>query len=176
MATDQEHSVTEDEQQARTVRGIGVSPGRGAGPGAQMAAPIAEPRRRRGLHFSSGRDAAQPSVAEHGQRVAQGLEEAAQRAGGASRDVLQTTAQMATDPMLVTAAQAYVRDERLSPPWAVWEAAADVAGQLTELGGYMAERVRDVVDVRDRLGASLAGLPTPGGRQRHDPFARAAGR
>jgi len=162
--------VTEDEQQARTVRGIGVSPGRAAGPVAQMAAPIAEPRSRRGLPFNSDLDAAAQSVAEHAQRVAQGLEEAAQRAGGASRDVLQTTAQMATDPMLVTAAQAYVRDERLSPPWAVWEAAADVAGQLTELGGYMAERVRDVVDVRDRIVASLEGLPMPGVPQRHDPF------
>lgn len=162
--------MTEDQHQARAVRGIGVSPGLAAGPVARMAAPIAEPPGRRGLPFDSDLEAAAESIEEHAKRVAQGLEDAAEQASGASREVLLTTAQMATDPMLVSAAKDHVRNERLSPAWAVWEAADDVARQLSELGGYMAERVRDVLDVRDRIVASLTGLPMPGVPQRHDPF------
>src|SRR5690625_2442732 len=77
---------------------------------------------------------------------------------------------MAADPTLVTAAQAKVREERKTPALAVWEAADAVAEQLTALGGYMAERARDVRDVRDRLVASLQGLPMPGIPQRTEPF------
>ncbi|MDD9204924.1 phosphoenolpyruvate-utilizing N-terminal domain-containing protein, partial [Georgenia sp. 10Sc9-8] len=79
-------------------------------------------------------------------------------------------AQMATDPTLVKTAQDAVRSQRLAPAPAVWAAAEDVAAQLAGLGGYMAERARDVRDVRDRIVARLLDLPVPGVPRREEPF------
>lgn len=162
--------MSSNQEQAKTVRGIGVSPGRAAGGVAQMAEGVAEPSRHEGLPTGVDAEAAAGSIGEHAEIVATRLNEAAERATGDSRDVLETTAQMAADPTLVAAAQQKVREAQLSPARAVWEAAGGVADQLAELGGYMAERVRDVHDVRDRIVSSLLGLPVPGVPQLAEPF------
>src|SRR5699024_2444834 len=100
----------------------------------------------------------------------QSLSTAAATASGASRELLETTAQMASDPTLLDAAQSAVRERRRPPALAVWQAADAVADHLLSLGGYMAERARDVRDVRDRIVASLLDLPLPGIPQREEPF------
>ena len=41
---------------------------------------------------------------------------------------------------------------------------------LASLGGYIAERVRDVQDVRDRLVSALTGRPAPGVPERSEPY------
>ena len=152
------------------VRGIGVSPGRAAGPVAQLAGAIPPPAPDERLSADADVEAAAAAVATHAGAVAEGLNASAETAEGEAAEILATTAQMAADPTLVTAAQAKVREERKTPALAVWEAADAVAEQLTALGGYMAERARDVRDVRDRLVASLQGLPMPGIPQRTEPF------
>ncbi|WP_127571195.1 phosphoenolpyruvate--protein phosphotransferase [Georgenia faecalis] len=152
-----------------SVSGIGVSPGRAAGPVAQLAGAVPEPGME-SLPEGADLEAAVASVADHAARVAAGLTASAEKAQGESREVLETTAQMAADPTLVQVAQSHVRGQRLSPARAVWEAAGSVADQLSALGGYMAERARDVYDVRDRIVASLLGLPMPGVPQREEPF------
>src|SRR5690606_34562228 len=80
------------------------------------------------------------------------------------------TAAMAGDPSLLEDAAQRVRTELLVPERAVWEAAARVAAQFEELGGYLAERTSDVADVRDRLVAALTGRPAPGLPLRAEPF------
>ncbi|TNC17657.1 phosphoenolpyruvate--protein phosphotransferase [Georgenia sp. 311] len=158
-------------EHARTkVRGIGVSPGRAAGPVAQLAGAIPAPDAAERLPAEADVEAAAAQVAEHATKVADTLNASAAAAHGEAAEILATTAQMAADPTLVTAAQAKVRDERKTPALAVWEAANGVADQLSALGGYMAERARDVRDVRDRIVAGLQGLPMPGIPQLEEPF------
>lgn len=144
------------------VTGIGVSPGRAVAPAALLPEPVAEPPAGRRLPPGADTEAAAARVAEAADAVRAELDAAAEAAEGPSADLLFATAAMAADPSLVADAQERVRTEHLVPERAVWEAADAVAAQLAELGGYMAERVRDVVDVRDRLVAQLTGRPAPG--------------
>src|SRR5690554_1615400 len=104
------------------VRGIGVSPGRAAGPVAQLAGAIPPPDAGQRLAADADVEAAAQEIAAHAAKVADGLNAAAESAEGEAAEILATTAQMAADPTLVTAAQAKVRDERKTPALAVWEA------------------------------------------------------
>ncbi|MFD1504528.1 phosphoenolpyruvate--protein phosphotransferase [Georgenia yuyongxinii] len=154
---------------AGSVRGVGVSPGLAAGPVARLAAPAGEPAIAR-LAPDADLDAEAARVTAAAEQVAGDLTTAAATVDGERRELLETTAQMAADPTLVRAAQQKVREHHLDPARAAWEAAGEVADQLRALGGYMAERARDVHDVRDRLIAVLTGAPMPGVPRRTDPF------
>ncbi|SED79553.1 phosphoenolpyruvate--protein phosphotransferase [Ruania alba] len=149
------------------VTGAGVSPGRAAGPAVRMTTGAGEPPRRRS---STDADTACSAIASAATAVAQDLAARAQTTEGTARDVLAATSQIAQDPTLVKDAQRRVREIRLSPERAVWEAAGAVADQFESLGGYLAERARDVIDVRDRIVAHLLGAPTPGVPAREEPF------
>ena len=82
-------------------------------------------------------------------------------ASGDAKAVLDATAMMATDPMLLKAAGKHI-NQGMAADRAVWEAGLEVAAMLQGLGGYMAERTQDVLDVRSRIVAQLDGLPAPG--------------
>ncbi|MDT7783891.1 MAG: phosphoenolpyruvate-protein phosphotransferase system enzyme, partial [Pseudonocardiales bacterium] len=88
--------------------------------------------------------------------------ERAKSVEGEARAVLETTAAMAGDPSLIKSAEKLVVDEALPAARAVHQAAAKFISALQAAGGYMAERARDVQDVRDRVVAELLGLPAPG--------------
>ena len=152
-----------------SLTGIGVSPGLIAGPVACMAPGITEPEI---ATLDSDRDPEKECdrIAEAAQRVKKNLELSAAEAKGDGRTLLETTAQMAADPTLTTSAQAKVRERKLVPERAVWEAADTLAGMLESLGGYMAERTRDVADVRDRIVAVLTDSPMPGIPHLPEPF------
>src|SRR5665647_965686 len=94
-------------------------------------------------------------------RVRAELEEAAKATTGEARAVLEATALMATDPSLVATAQALVGED-VGPARAVWEAATRIVDDLRALGGPMAERAWDVIDVRDRVVPALTGRSRPG--------------
>ncbi|WP_420810645.1 phosphoenolpyruvate--protein phosphotransferase [Jiangella asiatica] len=134
-----------------------------------MPDPVAEPAP--DSRLSDGADVAAEAarIAEAADLVRADLERRAATAHGEGSAVLEATALMAADPALVSAAQRKV-EEGLAPPRAVWEAAAEVAAMLESLGGYMAERARDVGDVRDRIVAVLEGRPAPGVPERAEPF------
>ena len=149
--------------------GIGVSPGLVAGPVARMAPGITEPPIEV-LDASRDIDKECDRIAAAAQTVKKGLELSAAEAKGEGRTLLETTAQMAADPTLTSSAQAMVRERRLVPERAVWEAAGTLAGMLESLGGYMAERTRDVADVRDRIVAVLTDSPMPGIPRLPEPF------
>jgi len=94
--------------------------------------------------------------------VAQRLMERAKTVEGDARAVLETTAAMAGDPSLIKSAEKLVVDQSLTAARAVHQAAQKFISALQAAGGYMAERARDVQDVRDRVVAELLGLPAPG--------------
>lgn len=144
------------------ITGIGVSPGQVIGVVAVLPPPVPEPLAGAVLGPHDDAAAAAERVATASASVETALRDAASRATGAARDVLETTAQMAADPTLVAAAQALVTERRADPARAVWEAATDVMAQLAAVGGYLGERVADVADVRDRIVAALTGRPAPG--------------
>ena len=139
----------------RTLTGVGVSPGRGAGP-----VVVAPPRVPAPASTPPGdTDAGQIPVAAA--RVRAELEAAARATTGEARAVLEATAMMATDPSLVATAQPLVGDD-VGPARAVWEAATRIIDDLRALGGPMAEHAWEVIDVRGRVVAVLTGRSAPG--------------
>ncbi|MCB7135002.1 phosphoenolpyruvate--protein phosphotransferase [Cellulosimicrobium marinum] len=144
--------------------GVPVSPGRGAGPVVRMPDPVPEPGTTPLPDDASPADLdlAVTQVLAAVTTVQEDLTARAARAEGAAADVLGVTAAMAADPALARDAVGRVRDRRTTPARAVWDAAGVVVAQLEGLGGLMAERARDVRDVRDRIVATLLGLPAPG--------------
>jgi phosphotransferase system enzyme I (PtsI) len=134
-----------------------------------MPAPVAEPSADDRLEADADVTAEQERIATAASRVRDDLDARAVRAQGDGKAVLEATALMAADPTLVTAAQQKVAGG-VPAERAVWDAAAEVADMLAALGGYMAERTRDVADVRDRIVAALSGLPAPGVPDSAEPF------
>ena len=153
--------------------GVGVSPGRAAAPLIHMPDAVAEPPADAKLPASTDPNAEAARIAAAAETVKSDLEARAALATGDAAAVLEATALMAADPTLVQAAQAKV-STGAAPERAVWEAADEVAAMLAGLGGYMAERARDVADVRDRIVAALTGHPAPGVPARSEPFVLAA--
>ncbi|MDO5645791.1 MAG: phosphoenolpyruvate--protein phosphotransferase [Dermabacter sp.] len=142
--------------------GVAVSAGRVIDPVKVMAPPIAEPASAAPLDEGEARESEAARIAAAAATVKADLEARAERATGDGRAVLEATAQMASDPTLVTSAEGLVRSNGHSAERAVWEAGDQVAQMLEGLGGYMAERAADVKDVRARIVAELRGEQAPG--------------
>ncbi|HEY9411879.1 MAG TPA: phosphoenolpyruvate--protein phosphotransferase [Jiangellaceae bacterium] len=155
------------------ITGVGVSPGRAVGPIVRMPDPIAEPPAGQRLAEGADPDAEAERVAQAADQVRADLDRRAAAARGDAKAVLEATALMAADPSLVGAAKKKVTAGS-SPARAVWDAADEVAAMLASLGGYLAERARDVADVRDRIVAVLEGRPAPGVPSAGEPFVLAA--
>ncbi|WP_367133924.1 phosphoenolpyruvate--protein phosphotransferase [Saccharothrix sp. HUAS TT1] len=139
--------------------GVGVSSGRASGPVVRVAEPLGEP--------DAGPAPADPAAEAARIRpaadvVATRLRDRAAAASGDAKDVLETTAAMAADPALLSQSEKLVTTDSLPAARAVHQAAAGFISALEAAGGYMAERARDVRDVRDRLVAELLGVPAPG--------------
>jgi phosphoenolpyruvate-protein phosphotransferase (PTS system enzyme I) len=142
-----------------TLQGVGVSPGQAAGPAVRVAEPLPEP--------ATGPAPTDPAaeaarIGPAAKQVARRLEEAAATVTGEARAVLETTAAMAADPALVSNAEQLVTGRGLPATRAVFEAAGTFAAALAAAGGYLAERVRDIEDVANRLIAELTGVAPPG--------------
>ena len=144
--------------------GVPVSPGRGAGVVVRMPDPVPEPDPAPLAADASDADVdlAVTQVLAAVTTVQEDLTARAARAEGTAAEVLGVTAAMAADPALARDAVGRVREQRSTPARAVWDAAGVVVGRLEALGGLMAERARDVRDVRDRIVATMLGLPAPG--------------
>ncbi len=78
-----------------------------------------------------------------------------------SRGVLNATSQMAGDKGLFKSIVKHLKAGE-GMTHAVSAAGDEYAAKLSKLGGYFAERVTDINDVRNRLVAELRGLPAPG--------------
>ncbi|MGW9477110.1 phosphoenolpyruvate--protein phosphotransferase [Saccharomonospora azurea] len=139
--------------------GVGVSPGRASGPVVKVTESIEEPA---STPAPDDPHAEAARVAPAAQAVAARLEATAERTSGDAAAILTTTAAMAADPALVSQAEQLVTAQRIPAARAVYEAANNFATALASAGGYMAERVRDMHDVRDRIIAELLGIEPPG--------------
>lgn len=144
-----------------TISGVGVSAGVVVGPVRRMPDPVAEPVDGSPLPEAE-RPGAAARIAAAAGAVQADLQARAAGATGDAKAVLEATALMAADPALQSLASARVTGSGMSPERAVWEAAGEVGAMLEGLGGYLAERSRDVRDVRDRIVAVLTGRPAPG--------------
>lgn len=93
--------------------------------------------------------------------VAADLNGRAERATGSMAEVLKATAQIAADPALLARAKRELSNGS-APVAAVQAAIGAFIDMFTAAGGLMAERVTDLVSVRDRVIAAVLGQPAPG--------------
>lgn len=142
----------------RTFHGIGVSAGTAVGPLVVVTppptAPVDEP------------SAADPAAALEQVNavladVASSLTAKAELAGDHAKPILEAGALMARDPGLAMGIENQINSGK-GPATAVTVAVEEIAAMFLSLGGYMAERVTDLRDVRDRAVARLLGQPEPG--------------
>ncbi|MFC8409537.1 phosphoenolpyruvate--protein phosphotransferase [Arthrobacter sp. NPDC057259] len=150
-------------------QGVGVSPGRIIGTIRQMPKPVSEPPAGEQLPAGVSAEDATAALKAAAKAVHDQLKNRAQTVSGDGKAVLEATALMATDTMLLkTAGKLIARGT--SNQRAIWEAGASVSEMLHNLGGYMAERATDVLDVRARIVAELRGVPAPGIPSAETPF------
>lgn len=140
------------------IHGIGVSAGTASGP-AVLVRPAA------------GVDLAEPGctnaesgiakVSEAMSKVSERLRNRAATAPEKSKPILEATAMLAEDRGLLKSIKKKLV-EGLGLTKAVDVAVEEYAKLLEAMGGYMAERVTDLYDVRDRTICELRGLQPPG--------------
>ena len=141
-----------------TRHGIGVSPGIAVGPVVQVRPPVRPPE-----HEPAAADpvASGQQIRAVLESVAGTLDDLASRADPTAQQILAATAMMARDPGLATAADKHLTSGS-GPATAVDAAAEEYCAVFSAAGGYLAERVTDLRDVRDRAVARLLGLQDPG--------------
>ncbi|HRW18600.1 MAG TPA: phosphoenolpyruvate--protein phosphotransferase [Dermatophilaceae bacterium] len=139
-------------------QGIGVSPGAAVGPVVQVRPPVRAPE---------GEPAPADPTAEHErvkavfESVAVTLEERAATADDTAQQILTATALIARDKGLMKAIGKHLLTGK-GPATATTAAVEEYAAQFEALGGYFAERVTDLKDVRNRAVARILGKEDPG--------------
>ena len=145
------------------LKGIGVSPGFAGGPAYRVAPPptlpVLDPV---ALDPETEARRAVAALAS----VAAELNRRAAAAHGAAAEILRAEAMMAEDPELADAAEETARTG-LSAARAIDTALAVHREAFEAAGGYLAERVADLDDIRNRavaicLGQPMPGIPSPG--------------
>ncbi|GAB76934.1 phosphotransferase system, enzyme I, PtsI [Austwickia chelonae] len=141
----------------RTLNGIGVSEGIAVGPVVRLAEmprpPFDEPK-------SANQKESARRIRTALEEVAVALEKQAATADPSAKEILEAGVMIARDPGLAAAV-----DERLATGAGAAQALTDAVDgycdMLTQLGGYMAERVTDLRDVGARATCRLLGVPEP---------------
>ncbi len=151
----------------RHLRGTGVSPGIGTGPVLTLVGSVPEPPPGERYDGDAAAERARAHEALHA--VAAELAERGAKAGGEARDVLSAQAMMARDPGLADLVTAKI-EAGVAAARAVYEAFGTYREALAGAGDYVAGRVADLDDVRDRAVARLCGLPMPGVPASDQPF------
>ncbi len=152
---------------AQTLTGVGVSPGVAHGPVLWLHRAVQPPPQ--GQRHDGDTDAERRRALTALQDTAYELESRGERAGGHAQEVLAAQALMARDPALGDDVGRRV-GEGTTAPRAVWEAMAVYREMLAEAGEYLAARVADLDDIRDRVVARLLGVPMPGVPESTTPF------
>jgi phosphotransferase system enzyme I (PtsI) len=134
-----------------------------------MPKPISEPPAGEQLAPDTTAEEATAALKAASQAVHDELKDRAAHATGDGKAVLEATALMAKDTMLIKGAAKLVA-RGTSAERAIWESGSSVSEMLHNLGGYMAERATDVLDVRARIVAELRGVPAPGIPASNTPF------
>lgn len=142
----------------RTFHGIGVSAGTAVGPLVVVTPPAVAPSDE---PATTDPAAALAKVQGVLGEVAASLEAKAATAAAHAKPILEAGAMMARDPGLASGIEGQLNSGK-GPATAVTAAVEEIAAMFEALGGYMAERVADLHDVRDRAVARLLGQPEPG--------------
>lgn len=146
----------------RTGRPLGVSPGRVVGPAYILVPPMTAPPSVVPLPPS---DLPQESHLLRNTIVAVARDYERRAAKATNREVasiLQATAVLARDEMLVETSIQLMTESGIAASTAFWEAANQAAEFLAAAGGRIAERSTDIIDIRNRVVSQLLGLPMPG--------------
>jgi phosphotransferase system enzyme I (PtsI) len=146
--------------------GIGVSPGVVAGPVMRLRELPALPESQATIVDVDTEVAAASHALE---AVATDLDVRAGKAGSEAAGVLEALALMLRDPVLGEQVALRIKEGR-SAPRAVSEAFETFRSELAMAGPYLAERVADLDDLRDRTVAVLLDLPMPGIPNPGHPF------
>ena len=146
--------------------GLGVGRGVAAGPVRRMPEPLGEP-----VDMERTADA-ETEISRATQALAAVREWLNARAALAGEDaaaVLEAQALMAGDPAIATDVEQRIHAGRTAER-AVFDAFDAFAKLLSDMGGYMAERVADLADISQRVIAVLRGVPAPGVPDSDEPF------
>lgn len=149
------------------LRGVGVSHGVAIGEVRHMGAAALEPPAKQISESEAPREQqrAQRSV----EAVANDLRARGNLAGGEAQAMLEAQAMMAEDPELLADVERRIAVGSTAER-AVFDAFAAYRALLAGAGEYLAGRVADLDDVRNRIVARLMGVPMPGVPDSDQPY------
>ncbi len=151
----------------RTLRGVGVSHGVAVGEVRHMGTAVLEPPDRAVPADRAPRERARARRAVD--EVAADLTARGTLAGGDAQGVLEAQALMAQDPELTADVERRI-GVGVPAERAVYDAFASYRTLLAGAGDYLAGRVADLDDVRNRIVARLLGVPMPGVPDSDEPY------
>ncbi|MFE6163254.1 phosphoenolpyruvate--protein phosphotransferase [Streptomyces sp. NPDC056486] len=150
-----------------TLRGVGVSHGVAIGEVRHMGTAVLEPPAKQIPAEDAERE--QGRARQAVEAVAADLNARGNLAGGEAQAVLEAQAMIAQDPELMADV-----DRRItvgsSAERAIYDAFSHYRELLAGAGEYMAGRVADLDDVRNRIVARLLGVPMPGVPDSDEPY------
>ncbi|WP_165988357.1 phosphoenolpyruvate--protein phosphotransferase [Streptomyces sp. YIM 98790] len=149
------------------LRGVGVSHGVAIGEVRHMGTALLEPPARQIAPEDAPREQARARRAA--EAVAADLVARGNLAGGEAQAVLEAQALMAQDPELMADIERRIAVGSTAER-AAYDAFASYRALLAGAGEYLAGRVADLDDVRNRMVARLLGVPMPGVPDSDEPF------
>ena len=150
-----------------TLRGVGVSHGVAIGEVRHMGTAVLEPPAKQIRPDDAPREQARARQAV--EAVAADLSARGHLAGGEAEAVLEAQSLMAQDPELMADVERRVAVGSTAER-AVYDAFASYRALLAGAGDYLAGRVADLDDVRNRIVARLLGVPMPGVPDSDEPY------
>ena len=153
------------DQTTSQLTGVGVGRGSAVGKVVKLAPPVRPPAQEAA---AANMDQATDLVKQSFDYVATNLRGRAAQAEATVAAVLEATSLMAQDPGLLADVQRRMATG-VGPATAVDQAVEGFCSILEMSGGYMAERVTDLRDVRDRIVAQVLGQKPPGLPQMTEP-------
>ncbi|OEU96442.1 phosphoenolpyruvate--protein phosphotransferase [Streptomyces oceani] len=150
-----------------TLQGVGVSHGVAIGEVRHMGSAALEPPAEQIPAEEVSRELGRAQQAV--EAVAADLTARGQLAGGEAQAVLEAQAMMAQDPELMTDVERRITVGSTAAR-GVYDAFASYRALLAGAGDYLAGRVADLDDVRNRIVARLLGVPMPGVPDSDSPY------
>ena len=154
-------------EMTETLRGVGVSHGVAIGQVRHMGTAVLEPPAQQTPTEEAPREQARARQAV--EAVAADLQARGNLAGGEAQAVLEAQSLMALDPELMADVERRIAVGSTAAR-AVYDAFAAYRALLANAGEYLAGRVADLDDVRNRIVARLMGVPMPGVPDSDEPY------
>ncbi len=148
------------------LHGTGIGTGSAAGPVVHRGEPLPGPATGTSTRAPREELATLRSAMD---LVATDLRLRGEQAGGDARDILDAQAMMAEDPAVDASATAMI-DAGATAARAAFDAYGQFRERLAATGGYLAARVADLDDVRQRVVAACLGVHVPGVPASGEPY------